>query len=147
MVDFSETVPKRVSERPTDEIGDFDQINLNETTKEYEVKRHALFFSDPGTREIYKGHVKELLERRNKYSGVLYKEDPTIFAWNLINEPRCETWLVWYSRDGITDSFRNLLVVRRSVSKAKTSSGPLVSSPSARRHDTAACSPRPGRRT
>lgn len=23
----------------------------------------------------------------------VYRDDPTIIAWNLINEPRCETWL------------------------------------------------------
>jgi mannan endo-1,4-beta-mannosidase len=23
----------------------------------------------------------------------LYKDDPTIIAWNMINEPRCESWL------------------------------------------------------
>jgi endo-1,4-beta-mannosidase len=22
-----------------------------------------------------------------------YKDDPTIVAWNLINEPRCENWV------------------------------------------------------
>ena len=26
--------------------------------------------------------------RRNTYNGLLYKEDPTIFAWDLLNEPR-----------------------------------------------------------
>lgn len=26
-------------------------------------------------------------------AGKKYKEDPTILAWNLINEPRCETWV------------------------------------------------------
>ena len=26
-------------------------------------------------------------------AGVLYKDDPTIFAWNLINQPRCEEWV------------------------------------------------------
>ena len=27
---------------------------------------------------------------RNTINGRLYKEDPTIFAWDLINEPRCD---------------------------------------------------------
>jgi hypothetical protein len=26
-------------------------------------------------------------------AGKKYKNDPTILAWNLINEPRCETWV------------------------------------------------------
>ena len=94
MVDFSRTAPERTSERPTDEAGDFSTENLNETLKEYEVRRHALFFTDEGARDVYKSHVRTLLTRRNHYSGVLYREDPAIFAWNLINEPRCESWLV-----------------------------------------------------
>ncbi|MFI1576259.1 cellulase family glycosylhydrolase [Streptomyces anulatus] len=28
------------------------------------------------------------LNRTNHYSGVKYKDDPTIFAWDLMNEPR-----------------------------------------------------------
>jgi mannan endo-1,4-beta-mannosidase len=94
MVDFSESAPKRTSERPRDDNGDFSQATLNETMKEYEVRRHALFFTDDGSKDIYKNHVKTLLTRRNYYSGVMYKDDPTIFAWNLINEPRCESWVV-----------------------------------------------------
>jgi hypothetical protein len=31
--------------------------------------------------------------RKNSINGLLYKNDPTILAWNLINEPRCETWM------------------------------------------------------
>ncbi len=27
---------------------------------------------------------------RNTLNGRLYKDDPTIFAWDLINEPRCD---------------------------------------------------------
>lgn len=28
------------------------------------------------------------MPRRNTYNGRLYKEDPTIFAWDILNEPR-----------------------------------------------------------
>ena len=28
------------------------------------------------------------MRRRNTYNGRLYKEDPTIFAWDILNEPR-----------------------------------------------------------
>jgi len=35
-----------------------------------------------------------LLQRRNSRTGQLYRDDPTILAWDLINEPRCETWRV-----------------------------------------------------
>lgn len=30
----------------------------------------------------------EATRRRNTYNGKLYKEDTTIFAWDLLNEPR-----------------------------------------------------------
>ena len=36
--------------------------------------------------------VRFILTRRNTRNGLAYREDPTILAWDLINEPRCETW-------------------------------------------------------
>ena len=30
-------------------------------------------------------------DMRNTYNGRLYKEDPTIFAWDILNEPRQTT--------------------------------------------------------
>jgi hypothetical protein len=66
----------------------------DEHSKDYEVARHSLFFNDTGSRQLYKQYVRFILERRNSRNGRLYSEDPTIFAWDLINEPRCETWKV-----------------------------------------------------
>ena len=38
--------------------------------------------------------ARTLVERMNSISGRLYRDDATIFAWDLVNEPRCETWRV-----------------------------------------------------
>lgn len=47
------------------------------------------FFSHPTLRAYYKTHVKTVLNRVNTFTNITYKEDPTIFAWELMNEPRC----------------------------------------------------------
>ncbi|XP_020521243.1 mannan endo-1,4-beta-mannosidase 6 [Amborella trichopoda] len=47
------------------------------------------FFSHPTIKNYYKNHVKAILTRFNTYSKVMYKDDPTIFAWELINEAQC----------------------------------------------------------
>lgn len=47
------------------------------------------FFSHPTLRSYYKAHVKAVLNRVNTLTNIAYKDDPTIFAWELINEPRC----------------------------------------------------------
>ena len=49
----------------------------------------AAFFSDPDCKRMYKANAKALIERVNAYTGAAYRRDPTIFAWELINEPRC----------------------------------------------------------
>ncbi|KAG5551920.1 hypothetical protein RHGRI_010135 [Rhododendron griersonianum] len=49
------------------------------------------FFYDPSIRIYFKNHVKTLLTRKNSITGIQYKDDPTIFGWELINEPRCQT--------------------------------------------------------
>jgi hypothetical protein len=51
---------------------------------------HDQFYTDPVIRQWYKNYISTLLNRVNSYSGVRYKDDPTIMAWELANEPRCK---------------------------------------------------------
>ena len=38
---------------------------------------------------LYRGFVKTILTRVNTINGRTYSEDPTVMAWDLLNEPRC----------------------------------------------------------
>lgn len=49
--------------------------------------RYNFFFSDPRTKQNYKDWVEHVLNRVNPLTGIAYKDDPTIFAWDLMNEP------------------------------------------------------------
>jgi len=96
ILDWSDTAENRTMAVPESLLagGDYNQDALGEDVKEYIVRRHALFYTDQGAREIYRDYVKTLVNRKNVYNGNIYKDDPAILAWNLINEPRCESWLV-----------------------------------------------------
>ncbi|MFI7058795.1 cellulose binding domain-containing protein [Streptosporangium canum] len=50
----------------------------------------------------YKNYVSYALNRTNHYSGIKYKDDPTIFAWELMNEPRYENQTPNENTTGIT---------------------------------------------
>jgi len=47
------------------------------------------FFLMPETIRMYENHIKTILTRENSINGIVYRDDPTIFAWNIINEQRC----------------------------------------------------------
>ncbi|KAJ0976501.1 hypothetical protein J5N97_018466 [Dioscorea zingiberensis] len=49
------------------------------------------FYTNDLVREFYKNHVKTILLRKNSKTGVIYKDDPTIMAWELMNEGRCKS--------------------------------------------------------
>lgn len=46
-------------------------------------------YSNVEARKLYKMWVDVVLNRMNSYTGVRYKDDPTIMIWELANEPRC----------------------------------------------------------
>ena len=92
MVDFSPTAPARTGADQRTRPG----LRPDWAERDGQGVRgqeHALFFTDEGAREV-QGPRARAAGEGEPYSGVVYKEDPTIFAWNLINEPRCESWLV-----------------------------------------------------
>lgn len=59
----------------------------------------ARFYTLPAAKEHFKNVVKKLIERVNLVTGIAYKYDPVILAWELANEPRgmdkAEEMLQW----------------------------------------------------
>jgi hypothetical protein len=47
------------------------------------------FFKDAATRRWFKLHMWTFVSRHNPLTGLEYREDPTIMAYNILNEPRC----------------------------------------------------------
>lgn len=50
---------------------------------------HDQFYTDPTIRQWYKDWINHLLNHVNFYTGIKYKDDATILAWELTNEMRC----------------------------------------------------------
>jgi len=51
---------------------------------------HDDFYLDSVIRGWYKDYIQHIIQRKNTYSNVVYADDPTIFGWELANEPRCQ---------------------------------------------------------
>jgi mannan endo-1,4-beta-mannosidase len=48
----------------------------------------AQFYSNEKAMNLFNDHITFIVNRKNPYSGKLYKEDHAIMAWELANEPR-----------------------------------------------------------
>ena len=46
------------------------------------------FFVNPAVINLYKNHQRAMANRMNTITNRMYKDEPAIFAWDLINEPR-----------------------------------------------------------
>ena len=55
-----------------------------------EGPQHDDFYARPWQRAAYAAYVSHVASRTNSITGVAYRDDPTIFAWELANEPRCQ---------------------------------------------------------
>jgi mannan endo-1,4-beta-mannosidase len=54
-------------------------------------ERAMEFYSNETTRRLYREHVAKIALRRNTVTGVLYRDDPTIFSYELMNEAQAPT--------------------------------------------------------
>jgi mannan endo-1,4-beta-mannosidase len=48
----------------------------------------AQFYGTQKAVDYYQQHIKTVITRANSYTHTLYRDDPTIMAWELANEPR-----------------------------------------------------------
>ncbi len=65
---------------------------------------HDEFYTDAVIRGWFKDWITHLLQRTNTITGVKYRDDPTIMAWELANEPRCVGSGVYPRSAGCTDA-------------------------------------------
>ncbi|HLN96994.1 MAG TPA: cellulase family glycosylhydrolase, partial [Pyrinomonadaceae bacterium] len=54
-------------------------------------ERAMLFYTNEETRRLYREHLEKLATRRNTVTGILYRDDPNIFGWELMNEAQSVT--------------------------------------------------------
>jgi mannan endo-1,4-beta-mannosidase len=52
------------------------------------MKYSAGFYADTKANEIFRNYIKMIVNRKNTFSGLQYRDDPAIMAWELANEPR-----------------------------------------------------------
>jgi hypothetical protein len=67
-----------------------DYGGIVQVAKWLNLPNKLLFFTDAGAQTLYKNYVAHLVNRVNTVTGVAYKSDPTIFSWELMNEPRMD---------------------------------------------------------
>jgi mannan endo-1,4-beta-mannosidase len=48
----------------------------------------AMFYTSDSAQTLYRNYINYLINRKNTITGLVYKDDPAIMAWELSNEPR-----------------------------------------------------------
>lgn len=65
---------------------------MNQYLKWFGLQYHHEFYTDERAKAAYKAYAAHLINRVNTVNDRPYKEDPTIFSWELANEPRCRNY-------------------------------------------------------
>ncbi len=60
----------------------------NEAGYEAYMRHVAQFATSEKAHQLFYDYVRFILSRQNRYTSLLYKDDPTIMAWQIGNEPR-----------------------------------------------------------
>ena len=81
--------------------------------------QHTFFFQDPRTKSDYKSLVRSVLLRVNTLNGTTYRNDETIFAWELMNEPDGKPRHLLYSWISEMSSFVKSIDENHMVSSGK----------------------------
>jgi mannan endo-1,4-beta-mannosidase len=55
------------------------------------TERAMLFYTNPEARRLYREHLEKIATRRNTVTGLLYRDDPAVFGYELINEAQAVT--------------------------------------------------------
>lgn len=54
-------------------------------------EKAMLFYTNETARQLYREHLNKIATRRNTVTGIPYRDDPTIFGYELMNEAQCVT--------------------------------------------------------
>jgi mannan endo-1,4-beta-mannosidase len=85
-------------------------IDISAEDAPHPARYAATFYGDSQLREAYRRHVTTLLTRKNRLTGVVYGEDPTVLAWELMNEARAapSDWIA-FAADCVRSHARQLV--------------------------------------
>ena len=77
------------------------------------TEKVSKFITDDKAKKFFDNHLKKVISRTNSVTGVPYTEDPTIFSWQICNEPRC-----FSDEDSVRTEFVNWLWKTASLIKS-----------------------------
>jgi hypothetical protein len=74
--------------------------------KQLGLEHKLQFFTDEAAKKLFKAYIRHFVTRINTVNGRLYKDDPALFSWGIMNEPRMDSavdssaGMILYDRDG-----------------------------------------------